>query len=571
MRWMAAILRCQSGSLQGRELKLKRDVTLLGRKPDNHLVFKEGIVSSYHAEIRHESDRYFLVDCDATNGTFVNGRQVQRAQLNDRDSIELGEGGPVLEFRSGAEGRDSRPLLEPLSGVWEQGMKPMRLEAGSITIGRSLQSDIVVGRTSDPTVSSRHAVLTIRRGACEIKDADSANGVLINGKRIREKAQLRDRDQVQLGEQGPSFRLSWPSQPGRSNGSGSDEIDRMLDKLSEAGSGGRIGERTRVILQVADRYYKRKRWPLLIGFGVVITVALTLYTREMIENRRLRKSAEDVFYSTRSIAAQLIRQRDSMPEAEVQTLTRERLQQQQAYDQFLTTLGLYEGKTPVQRAIMRLARQLGDADLDVPPDFFQATQAYVERWRSTQRLKNSLEHARQQSLPQIILTALDQYGLPREFFFIPLQESGYDPRVIGPQTSYGIAKGLWQLIPSTALDYNLRLGPLKEARAYDPSDQRHDQFASTAAAVRYLAYLYSTKAAASGLLVIASYNYGQTRIIRKLDQLPNDPRQRNFWNFYRNGWVPAETRDYVMSIFSAALICEKPDLFNIHIDHCPAW
>jgi membrane-bound lytic murein transglycosylase D len=130
---------------------------------------------------------------------------------------------------------------------------------------------------------------------------------------------------------------------------------------------------------------------------------------------------------------------------------------------------------------------------------------------------------------------------------------------------------LWQLIPSTALDYNLRLGPLKDAPAYDPSDQRFDQFAATPAAVRYLAYLYSTKAAASGLLVIASYNYGQTRIIRKLDELPNDPRQRNFWNFYRNGWIPAETRDYVMSIFSAALICEKPDLFNIHIDQCPLW
>jgi membrane-bound lytic murein transglycosylase D len=571
IRSMAATLRCQSGSLKGRELKLKSEVTRLGRKRENDLVFTDGIVSSYHAEIRREADRYLLVDCEATNGTLVNGKQVRRAQLRDRDRIELGEGGPLLEFRSDAEIEDRRPRLEPLSGVWERGMKPLRLETGSITLGRSPRSDVVVGRVSNSVVSSRHAVIIVGQGKCEIEDAESANGVLINGRRVLEKAQLRDGDRVELGEGGPAFTFSWPAQSGVQQGTDSGEIDRMLERLDNADSGARLGDRTRVMLQVVDQYYKRKRRPLVIVSAVVIIAALALYAREVAENRRLRKSAEEVFYSTRAIAAQLVRQRDSMTQAEIQTLTRERLQQQQAYDQFLTTLGLYEGKTPVQRAVMRLARQLGDADLDVPPDFFQATQTYIDRWRSTQRLGSALERARQQSLPHVILTALDQYGLPREFFFIPLQESAYDPQQVGPETAHGIPKGLWQLIPSTALDYHLRLGPLKDARAYDPSDQRHDQFASTAAAVRYLAYLYSTKAAASGLLVIASYNYGQSRIIQRLDQLPNDPRQRNFWNFYRNGWVPEETRNYVMSIFSAALICEKPDLFNIHLEACPAW
>ncbi len=122
------------------------------------------------------------------------------------------------------------------------------------------------------------------------------------------------------------------------------------------------------------------------------------------------------------------------------------------------------------------------------------------------------------------------------------------------------------MIPPTALEYHLRLGPFKDEQKYDPSDQRQDEIASTQAAVRYLAYLYSTKAAASGLLVIASYNYGENRIIKRLDALPNDPRQRNFWNFYRSGWLPTETREYVMSIFSAALICEKPELFGMNIE-----
>jgi membrane-bound lytic murein transglycosylase D len=78
----------------------------------------------------------------------------------------------------------------------------------------------------------------------------------------------------------------------------------------------------------------------------------------------------------------------------------------------------------------------------------------------------------------------------------------------------------------------------------------------------YLSYLYITKARASGLLVLACYNYGPTRINKNLDEVPDDPRERNFWNFYQKGWVPEETRKYVMRIFTSALICENPQLFG---------
>jgi hypothetical protein len=37
---------------------------------------------------------------------------------------------------------------------------------------------------------------------------------------------------------------------------------------------------------------------------------------------------------------------------------------------------------------------------------------------------------------------------------------------------------------------------------------------------------------------------------------------RSFWYFYRNHWLPEETRNYVFSIFAAALICENPTLFG---------
>ena len=125
---------------------------------------------------------------------------------------------------------------------------------------------------------------------------------------------------------------------------------------------------------------------------------------------------------------------------------------------------------------------------------------------------------------------------------------------------------MWQFTPTLAKEYGLTLGPLSDTPDHDALDDRHDADRSTAAAVRYLADLYSSKAAASGLLVIASYTLGPGPVIKKLDELPNDPRDRNFWNFYRNNWLPDETLDYVMSVFAVALICQEPELFNVPIE-----
>jgi soluble lytic murein transglycosylase-like protein len=211
---------------------------------------------------------------------------------------------------------------------------------------------------------------------------------------------------------------------------------------------------------------------------------------------------------------------------------------------------------------LRLARNLGETSLEVPQDFIVKALEGVEKWKSTSKLTMSLARAREQNFLKRIHAILDQYDLPPEFVFIALQESDYEPRAVGPETSnHEFAKGMWQLMPKTAREYGLKVGPLEKTNEYDPMDERHIADLSTQAAAKYLANLYSSKAAASGLLVMASYNYGQTRIIRQLDSLPNLPSQRNFWNFYRSGWVPEETRNYVMAIFSAALLCENPGLF----------
>jgi soluble lytic murein transglycosylase-like protein len=127
---------------------------------------------------------------------------------------------------------------------------------------------------------------------------------------------------------------------------------------------------------------------------------------------------------------------------------------------------------------------------------------------------------------------------------------------------------MWQFMPETARAYGLTVGPLVGRRLPDPRDERHDFERATTAAARYLKDIYSTDAQASGLLVVAAYNWGQTRVLRLIRSLPETPRDRNYWRLlttYRDQ-IPDETSNYVLAVVSAATIGDRPDLFGFAFD-----
>jgi soluble lytic murein transglycosylase-like protein len=161
-----------------------------------------------------------------------------------------------------------------------------------------------------------------------------------------------------------------------------------------------------------------------------------------------------------------------------------------------------------------------------------------------------------------VISALEKEGLPLYFMYLPLQESNYNPLAIGPETRYGVAKGAWQFLATTGQEYGLSIGPLADVREYDAQDARFDFKQATRAATKYLKYIYSTEAQASGLLVMASYNYGHNRVKSMIKKMPDNPRDKNFWKFIQQYEIPKETYDYVFYIFSAAVIGEDPKHFG---------
>ena len=74
----------------GKPHELGKPRVVLGRSKDADIRVPDENVSRRHAEVRLESDGYWIVDLGSMNGTILNGKRVDRARLADADRITLG-------------------------------------------------------------------------------------------------------------------------------------------------------------------------------------------------------------------------------------------------------------------------------------------------------------------------------------------------------------------------------------------------------------------------------------------------------------------------------------------------
>ena len=86
-----AALRVINGPAAGRTLPLKPgDAITIGRSPTNDLPMADASVSGEHCRVKSEDGAFVVYDVQSTNGTLVNGQQVQRHPLRPGDVITLG-------------------------------------------------------------------------------------------------------------------------------------------------------------------------------------------------------------------------------------------------------------------------------------------------------------------------------------------------------------------------------------------------------------------------------------------------------------------------------------------------
>ena len=87
----------------------KKEITI-GRGTNNDIQIDNLAVSQVHAKIIKQSDHYTLEDLKSTNGTFLNDKQIKKADLNPNDMVLIGK--HTLEIQSTDE---TRPTVKDLA------------------------------------------------------------------------------------------------------------------------------------------------------------------------------------------------------------------------------------------------------------------------------------------------------------------------------------------------------------------------------------------------------------------------------------------------------------------------
>jgi membrane-bound lytic murein transglycosylase D len=463
-------------------------------------------------------------------------------------------------------------------------------------IGRTEESELCI---KNEYVSRAHASVGFENGQWCVRDLGSSNGIFVDGKRV-ESAAVAQALTFRLGIAGPvvALEVELPKieQPKIEQPKiGQPRIvppkvpqppsDTMVHRIEEryfSKTAGNlpVGEHTMMVqlaFQQVQKKQKRQYWKIMAGLVVLLLVAGAYALYEHQQVRQQKAIAENLFYTMKSLDVDIaniqglvMNTKSEQGMAEIRKYRSRRKEMERSYDQFLSTLHVYNPKMSEQdRLLLRVARIFGECELDMPPGFVTEVQNYIKKWQSSARLKNGIRTAKEKGYTSVIAQELLAQGLPPQFFYLAMQESDFDPYISGPMTRLGIAKGMWQFIPLTAEKYGLHVGPLADLRRPDPGDDRHHWDRATKAAARYLKDIYSTDAQASGLLVMASYNWGEDRVVPLIRSMPANPRERNFWSLLakHGSKIPEETYGYVYYIFSAAVIGENPRLFGFDFDN----
>ena len=186
-----------------RVVRLQEGVTRLGRAEDNDVVLSDVGVSRRHARLVVTKDQVRVEDLGSGNGTYYRGFRIQNQQVEDGDELVVDPF--VLQVR--IRGATRRPQGEPTT---PQGGSAARLDVVSgaglaktyypigsrgLTIGRSETRDVVI---PDPAASRHHCSIIVRESSWMMRDMGSANGVFVNGARVRESV-LSEGDRIRIG------------------------------------------------------------------------------------------------------------------------------------------------------------------------------------------------------------------------------------------------------------------------------------------------------------------------------------------------------------------------------------
>ncbi|MEO7495466.1 MAG: transglycosylase SLT domain-containing protein, partial [Massilia sp.] len=148
-----------------------------------------------------------------------------------------------------------------------------------------------------------------------------------------------------------------------------------------------------------------------------------------------------------------------------------------------------------------------------------------------------------------VVQELEKRGMPTELALLPIIESAFNPQAY----SSANAAGMWQFVPGTGKDFNLKQNMFK--------DERRGVLTSTDAALSYLQKLYGMFG--DWQLALAAYNWGEGNVQRAIKQNQAAGKGTDFESLA--DLMPAETRNYVPKLQAVKNIIANPAQYGVSL------
>jgi membrane-bound lytic murein transglycosylase D len=146
-----------------------------------------------------------------------------------------------------------------------------------------------------------------------------------------------------------------------------------------------------------------------------------------------------------------------------------------------------------------------------------------------------------------IVEEVHKEGLPIELALLPFIESAFNPQAM----SHAKASGMWQFMPATGKDFDLRQNLFR--------DDRRNVLSSTRAALAYLKRLHNLFD--DWHLALAAYNWGQGNVMRELARNRRAGKALDYASLN----MPDETRNYVPKFQAIKNIVASPAAFALSL------
>jgi membrane-bound lytic murein transglycosylase D len=197
--------------------------------------------------------------------------------------------------------------------------------------------------------------------------------------------------------------------------------------------------------------------------------------------------------------------------------------------------------------VSKVTAELKTTSSDLPLVVNDYVAGWIDAYSNKAGLHSALVHSLERAgkYKEMIQKILRDNGVPQDLIYQAVTESGFQPQALNRGSGAG---GMWQFMP-----FVQSYGLVKNGYF----DERFDPEKSTIAYAKYMKMLYGLFG--DWYLAMAAYDWGPGRV----QHIVSRTGYADYWEIYRRGGLPAETKAYIPSVIAAIIMAKNPQQYGL--------